>query len=442
MNHIRVEIGEGNQYHSGGTIALSVDGGNPIPSTFSIESYARARGRFDTSAAEFAYFTTVVYACDRAVKRDSISGDRWTREFLVEVPVADTTNWNSASSEIERAIEFLTGDIWHFDFIPTQRSLFNREFNATRRRFRKRKSVRGEAVSLFSGGLDSLVGVIDWLENNPEGRILLASTYDGQAEGAKGDQKRLLPALMAEYPDRITWKYARTGLVSGGEDTNFRSRSLAFIGNALLAASFLGEGTDILIPENGAIALNYPLTPSRRGSLSTRTVNPQFIALLQNMLDALGFNYPLENIYRHMTKGEMLQECKNMVLLTQTYQESASCGKRGHRKNWDDRQARQCGACIPCMFRRAAVAAVGLSTENFGHDLSSPRTLNRLLSKPNRDLPSLIDFVTRSDDSEAIRRTLMTHRHFPTEEIDEYVTLVSTLRTEVESWLADLNLLR
>ena len=311
----------------------------------------------------------------------------------------------------------------------------------TRNSFRKRTRVRGAAVSLFSGGLDSLIGVINWLEDNPTASIVLASTYDAQAENSRSDQDRLLPHLKAEYAGRIQRYVARTGLCSGGEDTNFRSRSLAFIGNAVLAASFLGDDTPIIIPENGAIALNYPLTPARRGSLSTRTVHPHFIAMLGSLLNTLGLQYPLNNPYLLKTKGEMMQECRNATLLRASYSDSASCGKRGHKEHWEDKRTRQCGACVPCIFRRAAVHSVGFPTELYGYGLTSGGALQRILSNPNHDLSSVIDFIERNDDSDTIWRTLRSNGRLDLSLKGQYTSLVERLRDEVKNWAQSMGLL-
>ena len=315
MNNITVEFEAGNIYNSGASVFLDVDDGRRLQIGFNIEDYVRVRGTFEESAAEFAYFASVIYGCDRAINRECLDGDRWTREFAVKIPVVDPAKWSGISGQLESAIEFLTGDIWHLDFIAAVIPLFGAEFKRARKKLRKRTRIRGTVVSLFSGGLDSLIGVIDWLEKNPEQNIVLASTYDAQAENSKADQDRLLLPIHAVFPGRIQRYVARTGLCSGGEDTNFRSRSLVFIANAVLAASFLGAGTTIIIPENGAIALNYPLTPARRGSLSTRTVHPHYIQQLASVLSTLGLNHSLVNPYMLKTKGEMMQECRNSEAL-------------------------------------------------------------------------------------------------------------------------------
>ncbi len=442
MNRITVQLKAGNPYKSGSAVYLDLNNGQRIQLGFNVEDLARTRGPFDQNAAEFAYFTSVIYGCDRAVNRENYDGDRWTREFAVQIPVADPTKWASASIYIEPMIEFLTGDIWHLDFVNAPTPLFGREFRIERNNFRRSRRVHGAAVSLYSGGLDSLIGVINWLEYNPTASIVLASTYDPQAENARIDQERLLPFLDRNYPRRIQRYVSRIGLCSGGEDISFRSRSLAFIGNAVLAASFLGENTQILIPENGAIAINYPLTPARRGSLSTRTVHPYFISMLGKLLDTLGLRYPLNNPYLLKTKGEMMQECANATLLRTAYSCSVSCGKRGYsRRYWEDRNAGQCGACVPCIFRRAAINSANFPTELYGFSLTAGPALHRILSQPNHDVSSVIDFIERNDDIETIWRTLRSSAPLDVAMKRQYTSLIVRLRDEVKDWLHNMGII-
>lgn len=441
MNYVRVKLLPGNTYNSGAGIFLELDDGRKTQSSFNIEEYTRAVGTIDQRSAEFAYFTSVIYSCDRVVERDVPGGDRWTREIAVQIPVADPEKWSSASDLCKLVVEFLTGDVWHFDFIAAETPLISQELLRQRHKFRRRPNIHGDAVSLFSGGLDSLVGVIDWLEDNPTGRLILASTYDSQAENARVDQRRVVSHLEKQYSWRVQHFTARTGVCTEGQDTNFRSRSLAFIGNAVLAASFLVDGTPIIIPENGGIAINYPLTPARRGSLSTRTVHPFFLDNLGRLINMIGLNNTLNNPYGLQTKGEMMQQCRNDTFLQATYANSASCGKRGHKEHWENKHASQCGACIPCLFRRAAVHKIGFRSEQYGYDLSPGRTLQRMLAKPNHDLSSVIEFIHRDDDEKTIWQTLRSTGFLPPVQKTDYVSLVKRLRDEVKSWASATGLM-
>ena len=146
---------------------------------------------------------------------------------------------------------------------------------------------------------------------------------------------------------------------------------MLFIGYGAMAASTIAQGfapSELIIPENGLISINAPLTLRHIGSLSTRTTHPHFISSLQRILDSVNLGVRLVDPYSLKTKGEMLIECQNRTvegLASASY----SCGK-GKRLN------QQCGRCVPCLIRRASFHAARLEdlTEYWADDLSSHAT--------------------------------------------------------------------
>ena len=64
-----------------------------------------------------------------------------------------------------------------------------------------------------------------------------------------------------------------------------RSRSLMFFSHAIAIASCFNKRIVLVIPENGYISLNIPLTYSRTGTSSTRTTHPHYLMLLQKLID-------------------------------------------------------------------------------------------------------------------------------------------------------------
>lgn len=442
MSRIRVCTANEPPYHSGAAVYLDIDDGRQLKLATDISDYVRIRESFSIDAAEFAYFCAVIYGCDRAISRDTTSGDGWTREFSIELPVSDPDRWKRCKAEAEKALEFLTGDLWDLIFVPHAAPLFGRKFWMARRNFRIRHRISGKGTALFSGGLDSLAGAIDWLEQNPTEKLILASTYDAHAEAAKQDQERILPHLKAAYPGRVLRFVARSGLAGKGADITLRSRSLTFLGNAVLAASFLGADTEIRMPENGGIALNFPLNASRQGSLSTRTAHPHFIAQFNSLLHGLNFSFSVVNPYQFKTKGEVLRECCNQSLLKAIYPASVSCGKRGYGKiHWHDKSAKACGHCVPCIFRQAAVASAGFNREKFGCNIQNPNEWGSSnLLRPNGDVQSVIDFVASNHTSKDIWRILRANGALDRELKSSYIELITRLKSELKTYLIDMGL--
>lgn len=266
------------------------------------------------------------------------SPDGWTRQIELSVAVSDPNFWSIHATSLEVALQFLTGDIWCITFvdggtrppIPTRR---------TKRR------LKGDCVCLLSGGADSLVGAIDAVS---KGRSPVVVSQI--AAGDKSTQSSFAKAL-GLTSSHLQLSHAIK--VPGVSERSQRARSIVFLAYGLLAAMQLverdqGKAKVLLVPENGFISLNIPLTPLRRGSLSTRTTHPFFICQIQRIFDACGFPVQIENPYQVKTKGEMFSECANKPLLRKLVSQSTSCGRYG-RYGFS-----HCGRCIPCLIRRAA----------------------------------------------------------------------------------------
>jgi hypothetical protein len=209
-------------------------------------------------------------------------------------------------------------------------------------------------VMLFSGGLDSLIGALDRLAAGE--RLLLVSHYDfGQLAAI---QKALGAALMGHYgPGRVHHLGFRVQFPEAPE-LSMRSRSLLYLALGLAAAAGFGPATPLIIPENGWISLNPPLTINRLGSCSTRTTHPHFLEQLTGLWQEAGLANPLANPYKNLTKGEVVRGCRNRELLQQLFGMSLSCA-RPVVSRWQGGAAGACGYCYPCLMRRAALHSLG-----------------------------------------------------------------------------------
>ena len=166
-------------------------------------------------ALDFVLLAAAVYAVDKLVDRKT-AGDNWTREFELTVPVSDPSAWNSVHGELMQSLSFLTGDIWELTFIPLGSTLPRPKLRRRRRRRAFLPPFTANIVSLFSGGLDSLVGVIDHLESSKQDKMLLVGHHDGQMAGPLSDQEaihaqlqplaflaQILPALRQQVEGEI-----------------------------------------------------------------------------------------------------------------------------------------------------------------------------------------------------------------------------------------------
>lgn len=293
-----------------------------------------------------------IHAVDTRISRSTESQDSWTREMRLVVPVSDADRWNGVSGLLQRMMNFLTGDRWTFNFRPRPEGF--ELFVAAKPLILP--ELRFDGVSLFSGGLDSLIGAIDALE---EGRNPLFVSHAGES-AVSAAQEKLFRRLETQYSDRPfrrlrLWMIFDKKLVKEvpAEDST-RGRSFLFFATGALAGSGFGQPCRLYAPENGLIALNVPLDQLRLGSLSTRTTHPFYIARWNELLRALDIPVMIENPYWDKTKGEMVSACANPALLNQAIPESLSCSSPT-KGRWKGHGTEHCGFCLPCLIRRAAI---------------------------------------------------------------------------------------
>ncbi len=380
-------------------------------------------------AQDFLCIASCIYAADKAVARKA-EDDKWTRHMAIEIPVEHENTWTRVAEELSDCVGFLTGDLWEISFRHGEKRLIQKKARKRRVPFKRPK---GEAVCLFSGGLDSFIGAIDWLAENQNEKLLLVGHYDRHVSGPGADQRALRDVCRAKFPGRFELAQTQVGLSSGGVDTNFRSRSLLFIALGCYFAEILGEGTPVMIPENGPIALNFPLTPSRRGSCSTRTVHPNFLGGLNQILATVGILNPVGNPYELKTKGEMVDECLDPLLLNKASKLTRSCAKANRRGHWINRKGPLgCGICIPCLFRRASLHKRGMDDEVYGIPVES---ISDLQGDARADLLALVAFLRRNHSDREIAAGLLGNGTLPLERVPLYVDLVKRMRAEVLLWL-------
>lgn len=295
------------------------------------------------AVAAFLLAALGVWAGDKLFPRSS-RPDAWTREIVLHLPAAPA--WARLFPQFARALNFLTGDNWT---IEAREAPLNLGFAG-----RWEHPRQPDAVALFSGGLDSLAGAIDLLADGR--RLLLVSHHDyGQLASI---QQALAGSLIAHYgPDRVQHLNLRVQFPEAPELT-LRSRSLLYLALGVTAAAAFGPDTPLLIPENGWVSLNPPLTLNRLGAYTTRTTHPWFLGQITRLWRAAGIEHPLSNPYLGLTKGGLLAHCRHPELLQKLARGTSSCA-RPVASRWRRGPKGECGYCYPCLIRRAALHRLG-----------------------------------------------------------------------------------
>jgi len=371
-----------------------------------------------------------VFCTDKVVKR-AAAQDLWTRDLHLQVPVSDVALWEGAKSELVKALSFLSGDRWDLTFVSS--GVGSASAGALASEF--------DAVSLFSGGLDSLAGVIDLLE---EGRnLLLVGHHDSSLTSTK--QKLLYRELVRAYGSHrlcLRSLYLRPGhrrkgqarpLPVGGVENTTRSRSFLFFAAGIAVADALGSRVPLYVPENGFIGINVPLTPARAGSLSTRTTHPLYMHRMAEALALLGLDRTIENPYRLLTKGELLAQNSNSALLQHLAPKSISCS-HPEAPRWAKKPQGNCGYCYPCLIRRASMHHIGIDQfrRRYAWDALNDTNLLQTSSKRGRSLRALTASLGRPER----REDVLLNGRIPNGETTAFFDVYCRGRAELRAWLA------
>ena len=372
-----------------------------------IEGVIKRKGvRIPENAMDFLSIAMAVTAADTFFSR-SDSDDGWHRQFILDLPLCEPSRWEFVKDRLEKTLYYLSGDAWTFNFtkggkkppVPTKHQLSEKwcELNKL------------NCVSLFSGGLDSAIGVIDLIQegNKP---LLVSHAYRAD-KSCQNNIKSCLSKEMQHYQFNADPHLRGSGL----SDITMRTRSLNFIAFGILSVCILESVTqnnklELIIPENGFISLNAPLTKRRIGSLSTRTTHPYFIESMSNILHSVGLPCRIRNPYQFKTKGEMVVDCKDKKILSEVYNYSVSCS-HWHRRN------KQCGVCVPCIIRRAALHAGKIMERDdyFYNDILS------LLSNPVKsdDIQSLM-LAIKKLNTDNVTSWILKNASLPHKDINKY----------------------
>lgn len=297
-----------------------------------------------------------MYAADTRIERTKFAEDSWTRIIDLYIPVEDEIFWASQANLLSKIFRFLTGDVWSLHFRKRTDPALLLSPRGKRKLKKHGMPYQTNTVCLFSGGMDSFIGAVDLLESGV--RPLLV----GHAKSADvtSFQENCGDAIARHYkqslPERI-YAFLRIPKdnLFGSVENSERGRSFLFLTLGMICASSLSKKSKLVVPENGMISLNIPLTPLRIGSHSTRTTHPHYFVMMQELFNNMGSGVTVINPYKFKTKGEMLKECKNQKLIINT--KTMSCSHPSGR--WEGKGNGHCGYCVPCIIRQAAFKAAG-----------------------------------------------------------------------------------
>ena len=337
-----------------------------------LADFVRSVGHLPDRILDLLEIATYVFCADRLVPRGhnaNLEYHSWSRLFHFVIKVRDFDFWNMpiVKKRLKDAVTFMSGDqAYHFTFQPGHSTQPIDLFDHKTFQIQPQKNTK---PILFSGGLDSLAGIVRSLEGSVD-QLCLVSHRSGQPTTAK-TQDRLIEEFHRCYPDRIKhYKfYCSLQGIEGKEETQ-RTRAFLYTSIAYALVHDLSQ-QEIFVYENGITSINFPTQQNQMNARSSRTTHPKTIVFLENFFRLFSeINQPKVKIitpFLWKTKADIfhiLDEVGRKDLISSTVSCSHTSRNRG---------ATHCGGCSQCIDRRFAaygselddVDDVGIYTSDF-----------------------------------------------------------------------------
>lgn len=331
---------------------------------------------------DFLYIAAMVFCADRQVyrgERASLSNDAWARSFEFHIPVLDIDFW--ANKNLQKALSdalcFMTGDrSYTFLFekskvglLPKkdykQLAIFNREIDRI-------GDIENVDVMLFSGGLDSLAGVIERLNTVLDKKLLIVSHRANNT--VIHTQKKVIEHLNQKYPDRLIdygFQCNNCGMVSK-EETQ-RTRMFLFAAIAFSICYSIGK-QKFYIYENGITSINLPIQTDVINARASRTTHPKTLGLMNIIFRFFDSDFCVEEPYFNKTKEDIVRKFSDFGeenLISSAVSCSSTRNKPG--------LAPHCGCCSQCIDRRFAMYAANLD------EFDAPYANDFIISNPGKE---------------------------------------------------------
>jgi 7-cyano-7-deazaguanine synthase in queuosine biosynthesis len=298
---------------------------------------------FDAVASDLLDVALAVYFVERDLRRPAPTNR--VREIAVRLPVREPALWKPVAPTLEDLLGFLGGHGWRVSFSKSPLPAHKASSTAEEERSR---------VALHSGGVDGTCG-LGWLKKKGPG-VQLASFYTSQRKL----QGEIAGELGFDPPSslRAVWKDRKSRRGRGG----FAYRSFLFLSlGAAVARSF--RAREVLQFENGFLAAAIPPSPSY---FPTRHAHPRYHRLFGELAAGLGWELEVDNPFRWWTKRQAVEELRRAFpevdidpLLARTqscwYFNYNQFPSRFERERIALPSREHCGACVPCLVRRAAL---------------------------------------------------------------------------------------
>lgn len=302
---------------------------------------------------------TFVYYADNSVPRGTdkdLYTDNWVRNFHFIIPVRELQIWQKPEilTTLIEMLSYLTEDKYSFTFVNRERTpeqLILKDFSKN-----LPPAPEADCVALFSGGMDSLSGIIDLYENKKKPILI--------SHQSRPTLAALQKKLAGEIRNRCeAWAFPHLGVTinrmsNEAKENSQRSRSFLYLALGSIIAHERGF-SELSIYENGITSFNLPRSGQTTGTQATRSTHPKAVDYFKTLASILfNTNFKINTPFIWKTRTDVLDVLKrnnvqDLLLL------SSSCAHSRRTLIYP-----HCGTCSQCVDRRFSVISGGLDSDD------------------------------------------------------------------------------
>lgn len=318
---------------------------------------------------DFLEIASYVFTADCCTQRGEWKDDKaeepWGRDLAFLIGVRDPYFWEApkVKSLLQQVLRFLSNDTYSFQFVPLEK---DRSAQTPYFEFRDRDDwpfYKPDRVVMFSGGLDSLAGIVEGASSGGKSVLVShrpVSTLDARQRKLFGELRRRFPGQLIHVP---VWINKNERL---GREPTQRTRSFLFAALGTLVAQSI-EAQGIRFYENGVLSVNLPLAEEALRARASRTTHPVTLHLLSSLAAAVtGRELLIDNPFLFKTKAEVMQ-----VLAKHGHADLIALSCSCSHLMFQPSEKRHCGQCSQCIDRRFGVAGAGLLAQDPASDYAS-----------------------------------------------------------------------
>lgn len=339
-----------------------------------LKDFEGAFGKASHMESDLLRLAAAVFAADRACRRGE--REQLCRNIELIVPVVHAMKFAARKNSLERILRTLSRDTWSIAFESHSAPATDVSDCAP-----TQSDATNSKTLLFSGGLDSLAGAIEYGSSTAPLHLVSHTTHNTTTSHSQKDLVTYLTSMGLHLTHNQIFVSSRDGGQTNLQhdvEPSQRTRSFVFLVVGALVARRLGSNELLLMAENGQMAIHLPLSSARTSAFSTHTADPEVLRLCEEFLtELLGVKLKIDNPFLYSTKAEVVKRTCQHFFPSLTI--STSCWKNARAMKFG---ARHCGECVPCLIRHIAIST----------HCSDPTVYARqLLAEPIRQLPESDD---------------------------------------------------